>query len=301
MKSLSRLLGSALLCLSLFASIAVAQAEKIAVRIVPKPNQTATLKIGQDVEIEIRFEGEMPPQMAAMNPMKMLMKTQTTITQRTSTIDGQGRLEMELTYNKIESEMTMNGQTIPLNLNDELAGKKIRAVYDQKGELVDFLLPPDDVLPKETFTELLKSIYGSLPTEPMAIGDAVTIPLTQNFPLPVPGAGTLNLVGDAKVKLTAITKEGATRIATFDQTVTAKMANTTEVPGPTGQKAKMKLDFKMGGSGNCAVNLDKGLVKTSEMVTKLEGKMTAAENANASPMPNLSLVGTIKATVVNVN
>ena len=135
--------------------------------------------------------------------------------------------------------------------------------YDQQGNLIDVNASADSPLPKESLQEFLKSIYGYLPTEPMAIGEMMSLPLKQSLPLPVPGGLPLTLEGTMQIKLAAVTKEGNGRIAKFDQTTDAKMTNAVEVPGPDGQKTKMSMDFKMSGGGSPTINLDKGWLKAA--------------------------------------
>lgn len=300
--SLSSLLLT-LLCLSFNTTIARAQADKINVRVLPKPGQTAQFKLAQEIAMEVSFEGEVPPQMAAMNPMKMAMNSVTTFTQKSGAVDKQGRLAVDLTYDKVTSEMTMNGQAVPMDAGNKLIGQTIKMTYDQQGNLVDVNVPADSPLPKESFQEFLKSIYGHLPTEPMAIGETTSLPLKQALPLPVPGGAPLILEGTVQIKLAAVTREGSDRIAKFDQTADAKMTNAVEVPGPDGQKTKMSMDFKMSGGGSSTINLDKGLVKSGDTLMKLAGKMIMSEasDGTGAKMPNMLLQGTIKITVSSGN
>lgn len=290
-----------LLCLSF--NTTLAQTDKINVRVSPKPGQTAQFKLAQEMAMDVSFEGEVPPQMAAMNPMKMVMNSVTTFTQKSGAVDKQGRLLVELTYDKVISEITMNGQVVPLDTGNKLSGQTIKMTYDQQGNLVDVNAPADSPLPKESFQEFLKSIYGYLPTEPMAIGETMTLPFKQALPLPVPGGAPLNMDGTVQIKLVAVTKEGNDRIAKFEQTTDAKMTNAVEAPGSNGEKAKLSMDFRMSGGGSSTVNLDKGLVKSGETLMKMEGKMAMpATGADAgTKMPNMLLQGTIKITVSSGN
>lgn len=289
-----------LLGLSFSHTFAQAPADKINVRVMPKPNQTAQYKLTQEVTMEMSSEGEAAPQTAFTKPMQMTMNSVMTFTQKNGVVDKQGRLLVELTYDKITSEMTMNGQAMPLDTGNKLSGQTIKMIYDQQGNLVDVTAPVDTPLPKESFQEFLKSIYGYLPTAPMAIGETSSLPLKQALPLPVPGGAPLVMEGTMQIKLAAVTKEGNDRIAKFEQTTDAKMANVMEMPGPDGEKMKMSMDFKMSGGGSSTLNLDQGLVKSGESLMKMEGKITMSE-VGGNKMPNRLLQGTIKTTVSGGN
>lgn len=293
----------ALVCLCLGSTTTFAQSEKISIRIVPKPNQTSHLSLSQDGEIEMSFEGNVPEELAKMNPMRIKMKTLTSMTVRSGAPDNRGQLEVEMSYDKSSVEMTMNGNPVPGgNEADKLIGKKFKVVYDRQGNLVDVKIPPGLGLPSESFKEMLKSIYGNLPTAPMAVGETAIVPFKTTFPMPIPGAGPLNLEGQAITKLVAVNKGVAARIARFDQITDAKLVvNSLDAPGPDGQRVKMNLDFKMSGFGTYQMNLDKGMVKSGDMQMKIEGRITSSQSSAQSKMPNINVKGTIKVAVTGGN
>lgn len=298
------LLPMAILCLCLISVITLAQSdkpEKVSLSMTPKPDQITKLRMATDVDMELSFEGDIPPELAALNPMKMQVKSVTAFTQKTGPLDKQSRFEMELTYDDVSSEMTMNGNALPSGAEAaQLKGKKIKVTMDQKGGIFDVQSPPEIQMSADAFKELLKSLYGALPTEPLAVGETATVPLSMALPLPLPGAGPLNLQGSSKIKLLAVEKEGASRIAKMDATVEARINTVVDFPSQSGP-AKMKMDFSMTGGGPSSVNLDKATVKTNETTMKLEGKMSpAAESADAK-LPTIALKGSVKTTVTGGN
>ncbi|HMV83828.1 MAG TPA: hypothetical protein PLD20_10885 [Blastocatellia bacterium] len=290
----------AMLCLLSTAFAQTEKPEKVLLHLTPKPEQSTKLRMTTEMEMELRFEGDLPPELAAMNPMKMQMKSVTAFTQKTGALDKQGRFEMELIYDDVSSEMMMNGNPVPLGTETvKLIGKKVKVTMDQKGGIFDVQSPAELQMDAATFKELLKSLYGALPTEPLAIEDTATVPLSLALPLPLPGAGPLNLQGSSKVKLLAVEKDGAQRIAKLDSTMEARVNSVVDFPGQTGP-TKMKLDFSMTGGGPSAVNLDKATVKANETSMKLEGKISPAEAADAK-LPTIALKGTVKTTVSGSN
>lgn len=297
-------LPMAILCLSLTPAATLAQSEKpekVSLNIVAKPDQTTKLRMTSDIDMEMSFEGDIPPELAAMNPMKMQVKSVIALIQKTGPLDKENRFVMELTYDDTSTEMTMNGNAIP-NGGDaaSLKGKKIKVTMDQKGNIFDVQSPPEIQMDAASFKELLKSLYGAMPTEPMGIGDTATVPLSLALPLPLAGAGPLNLVGNSKIKLVAVEKDGAQRIAKIDATVEARLNTVMDFPSQNGP-AKMKMDFSMIGGGLSAINLDKATVKTTQTSMKLEGKMSPAPGGDNAKLPSIAMNGTVKTTVAGSN
>lgn len=299
------LLPVAILALSLVSATAFAQTEKpekVSLHMTPKPDQTAKLRMATEVDLEMSFEGAVPPAQAALNPMKIQMKSVTAFTQKTGALDKQNRFEMEMVYDDVTSEMTMNGNALPIGEEmAQLKGKKIKVTMDQSGNVFDVQAPKETQMDSATFKELLKSLYGALPTEPMTVGETATVPLTMALPLPLPGNnGPLNLQGSSKIKLLAIEKEGANRLAKLETVSEARITSVVDFPGQNGP-AKMKMDFSMTGGGPSSVNLDKGMVKTNELLMTLQGKMSPASESADAKLPTMVLKGTVKTIVTSVN
>lgn len=287
---------------ALFASIiAFAQSEKITLKMVPEPNQTVRMRMVQEMEMEMTFEGTAPADTPALNPMKMASKTVFAMTQKVGAPDKEGNIESEMTYDEVSAEMTMNGQ--PMQLGDtgsKFIGKKITATFDKQGNPLDFKIPPDLGLPEESFKQMLKSIYGNLPATPMSVGEIATSPLDFSVPIPVPGAGPLKMDGQMKFKLVSVEKDSTGRIAKFDQTVDGKMVSDMEIPSPNGQ-VKMSIDFKMKGVGNLVMNVDKGVVKSGDSKATFGGKIKMTGESSETKSPDINLQGTIKVTITGSN
>lgn len=276
--------------------------EKVSLRLAPKPDQTAKLRMVSEIDLEMSFDGVAGSDQPALPMMKMQMKSVTAFTQKTGSLDKQNRFEMELVYDDVSAEMMMNGNAIPVG--DEmtkLKGQKIKVTMDQSGDIFDVQAPKETQMDAATFKELLKSLYGALPTEPMAVGETATVPLTMALPLPLPGSnGPLNLQGSSKIKLLAIEKDGTNRLAKLDTISEARLTSVMDFPGANGP-AKVKLDFSMTGGGPSSVNLDKGLVKTNDVIMTLQGKMTPAPESADAKLPAMALKGTVKTIVTSVN
>ena len=298
------LLPMAFMSLALASMTTFAQTEKpekVSLRMTPKPDQTSKLRMVSETDLEMSFEAAAGSEQPALPTMKMQMKSVTAFTQKTGPLDKQNRFEMELVYDDVSAEMMMNGNAVPVG--DEMAklkGQKIKVTMDQNGNVFDVQAPKETQMDAATFKELLKSLYGALPAEPMAVGETATIPLTMALPLPLPGAGPLNLQGSSKIKLLAIEKEGTNRLAKLETVSEARMTSVMDFPGQNGS-AKVNLDFSMTGGGPSSVNLDKALVKTNDLIMTLQGKMSPAPESADAKLPTMALKGTVKTIVTSVN
>ena len=275
------------------------KAGKISLYLTPKPGQTVKLRMLSETDLEMSFDGSAAPDQPALPLMKMQMKSVTAFTQKTGALDKQNRFEMELTYDDVSGKMTMNDNELPLG--DEMAklkGKKIKVTMDQNGNVFNVQAPKETQMDGTAFKELLKSLYGALPTDPIAIGETATIPLT--MALPLPGAGPINLQGSSKVKLVAVEKDGAHQIAKLETTADAQINALMDFPGPNGP-SKSKMEFSMTGGGPSSVNLSNGMVKTNEITMKLQGKISPATESADAKMPTMVLKGTVKTTVTGAN
>src|SRR5262249_39288187 len=126
MNTFGRLLAAIAIGIACMAPLtAFAQSEKVTLKMIPEPNQTIRMKMAQDVEIEMSFEGA-PSAENLPGPMKMVAKTVFAITQKVGAPDKQGNFVSEMTYDEFSSEMTMNGQ--PMQVGDtggKFIGKKV--------------------------------------------------------------------------------------------------------------------------------------------------------------------------------
>lgn len=290
------------LCLALFASLTVfAQSEKIAIKMVPGPNQTVRMKMIQDMELNMSFEGESPSAEPSPEPIKMLAKAVFALTQKVGPPDKEGNITSELTYDEVSSEMTMNGQ--PMQLGDaagKFVGQKILAIFNKQGEMIDLKIPPNLGLSEESFKKALKSLYGDLPQTTIGVGEVATTPLDFTIPLPVPGAPPLKIDGQIKYTLASVEKDSTGRIAKFNQTVDGKMVSDMDVPRPNGQ-IKMSLDFKLSGGGDLVMDVDRGVLKSSDSKTTFGGRLKMTGESSVTKSPTINLQGTMKTTVTSGN
>lgn len=278
-----------------------AQSEKITIKMAPEPNQTIRMRMVQEMEMNMSFEGNPPEEAAPAGPMKMLAKNVFAMTQKVGAPDKQGNVTSEVIYDEISSDMTMNGQ--PMQLGDtigKLTGKKVTATFNKQGELVDIKIPPDIGLPEESFKQMMKSFYGNLPKTPIGIGEVATSPLDFTLPIPVPGAPPLKMEGQMKFKLISVEKDASGRIAKFDQSVDGKIVSDLEIPTPNGN-VKMSLDFKMNGAGDMVMNVDKGVVKSGASTSTFGGKIKMTGESSETKLPSINLQGVIKVTISGSN
>ncbi len=288
--------------IALFATITIyPQSEKITLKMVPEPNQTVRMRMVQDMEIDISFEGDSPEAAALSAPMKMTGRTVFAMTQKVGAPDKEGNVTTEITYDDISSETTVKGQ--PAQLGDttsQFTGKKIMAIFNKQGEMIDIKIPTDMGLPEETFKQMMKSIYGDLPRTPIGVGESATSPLDLTLPLPVPGAPPLKMDGQIKFKLISVEKNATGRIAKFDQSVDGKIVSDLEVPLPTG-KGKMNVDFKVNGAGDMVMNIDKGVLMSSDSKATFGGKVKMTGESSETKLPTINMHGTMKVVVTGSN
>src|SRR5262245_59479061 len=146
------------LCLTLFATItAFAQSEKITLKMVPEPNQTVRMRMVQQMEMEMSFEGDASSANTLPEPMKMVAKTVFALTQKVGAPDKEGNLTAEMTYDELISEMTMNGQPMQIgDATDKFIGKKIITTFNKKGEIIDLKMTPDLIRTEREINKMLK-------------------------------------------------------------------------------------------------------------------------------------------------
>jgi hypothetical protein len=204
-----------------------------------------------------------------------------------------------LTYDDVQSDATMNGQPGPGgNLGDRFKGKTMAVTFDKLGAVVSVKVP-DVGLAEQVFKEMLKSMYGNLPSTAIAVGETATVPLDFAIPIPVPGASPMKMQGDVKYTLASIETTPAGRVARFEHVMDGRMVNDVDMPGPTG-KGQMSLDFKMNGGGTMLTNLDKGIVGSSETTATFDGTFRIG-GPNTPQVPPMSVHGKMKSTMTSAN
>jgi hypothetical protein len=286
------------ICIALFAAMtSFAQSEKVAIRMVPEPNQTVRMRTVQEMELDIIFEGEGAAGDDVPGPMKMQARTIFALTQKVGAPDKDGNITSEIFYDEVSSEMTMNGQPMRLGgADDKFIGKKVLTTFNKQGEMIDFKIPPDLGLSEEAFKKILKSFYGDLSQTAIGVGEVATTPLDFTVPLPVPGAPPLKVDGQIKYTLASIEKGETGRVAKFNQAIEGKMnAMDVNVSLPTG-KAIMNVNFTLNGGGDMVMNVEKGLLKSSDSKITFGGKMKTISESGEAKLPVMNMQGTMKTT-----
>jgi len=256
-----------------------AQGETVSLGPMPWPNQTIKTTMTQIIDMEVTMSGA-PPGGAARRdpqgppgPMRSLGKIVFDSTQTVGGWDAEGHLSMNLTYDRVTADMTMNGKAVPTqNMFDSLTGKTLTATFDAQGKVVDFKAPDDLAAMMPSLKDLMASVTGRLPMVTLAVGETTTAPLNMPLPIPMPGAAPMTLTGQTTFKLVSVHRDGDERIASLEQKSDATLTSSTELPGPNGPIA-MNFNFTVVGGGTTEWNPDSGFVKSSTATSTIDGTM----------------------------
>lgn len=270
-----------------------AQGDKVIIRLLPKPNQTVRFEMTQEMNMDVVYEGA--PDVAGQassNVEKMTGKSIFAFTQKNGALNDQGKMEAQVTYDRLIIEQSMNGKTVPVDEEvSKLVGKTIVLTFDGEGNILDVKVPPEVEVPAETLKQMMASMYSNLPKTPVAVGETAAMPFSMALPIPSPGPDPLNLEGQTKYRLLSVDKESEGSLARFEQTVEAVLLKTFDVTTAEG-KGKASVDFKLTGAGALRLDPDKGILKTGEMLTTIDGTMTVS-TLQAKPQ-TVRLHGTTK-------
>ena len=271
-----------------------AQEGRALVRLTPKPNQAFKCETIQDMEMDATMDGM--SQTSGPVSMKMANKTIFDFTEKTGAPKDQGRIDADVTYDRISTDKILNGKPMPQdNLGVQLVGKTITFTYDRDGRVVDVRVPPDIDLSADTLKQMMNSLQGSLPAGEMAIGETASTPFSMPLPIPTPGLAPLNATGQSTYKLVALEKEGSDLIARLDQVVEAGLVTTVDLPLAEGS-ARVSIDFKVSGTGGLQLNLTRGIMKMSQQQLAIDGDMKMTSDSTEIPSGTLKLHGTSKMT-----
>jgi hypothetical protein len=262
-------------------------ARKITIGGRPSPGQDIRLNIVQDADLTMK-----PAAAAADAPtgsMHLKAKTTTVVTQKVGTPDAQGALKVDMTYEDVSQEMSMNDQPAPPEAAAnaaKLKGKTLSMTLDASGEVVDVTPPADFPLPQGMIKEMLKQALGLMPRQELAIGESVSAPFQMAMPVPVSGGEPPQLKGTLVSKLTGISGSPGSEVAALEQIVDASVDAT--MPGQSGDVA-IKMTVK--GNGTTDWDVKGSIVKASRMTTQINGTFSAAG------MGAMEMTGT---TIVNL-
>lgn len=271
-----------------------AQADRISFNVMPKPGQVVHLKMSQEMDFEITFDGDPASPLAGMGPMKVTGTSGFAVTQKIGQPNDAGQITSELIYDEVTADMRMNGTALPMDgAMNKFVGKKMSLVRDREGNITDVRLPQDMGISAEAITQMMKNLSANIPKAPLAVGETATMPLDMALPIPVPGVGPLKLEGSNRVRLLAIEKDGNDRLAKFENTTEGKMNSSADIKSPQGG-LKMNIEMSLSGSGPMVLNVDKAFVKSSDIQTKFEAVIKMAGERADVRMPNIKISGTMR-------
>jgi hypothetical protein len=268
-----RRLKSLALIAAAFATAQVfAQDDRVSLQLTPQPNQVIHLTMDQAVDM--RVDGA---------PVAIQAKTIAALTQTVGARDASGRLESSLAYDRFSLEMTMNGSPLPSPAFD-LVGKVMTLVYDEQGALVELTTPPgmDPAISRFVKT-MLDALYQNRADTTLLVGETATLPFSAGLPMPSLPAPPAAVGGETRMKLVAVDRVNAERIARFEQTI-----ESTATSAPTGPSPQMTM--KASGSGTMEWNLDRGYVKSGDVTIAIESEVMQAR-----------MYGTIRTTMRGSN
>ena len=267
----------------------VAQADKISIRMAPRPGQTVRMTSAMEADIDISIDGAAAP--PGVMAMKMVMRMMAGMTQKTGAAKPDGTLDAEITYDQFRIEMSINGQTMPADFDNPLTGKAVVFTYNQMGDIVRVQGMPDG-LPEDMFRQLMGSMFGNLPAAALAVGETTTAPMDFTLPLPVPGAAAMKLTGETRLTLVSVDKDAPGRSATFTSTTAGGIVSDSGSPDGQGKPA---FDLDLRGEGAYVINLDTGLLRSNIVTSSVNGKMKAAGPAS----PGMTMRGTIRLSLTS--
>lgn len=262
--------------LLLVLSCAVGAAQtRISIHPEPKPELTLHVTTKQEFSISMDGGAASPDPAAA----KIVTETLLGYKQANGRFDDQGRMESQLTIERIDMKQTLNGTAKSPGSLEPLLGRSMTAVFDRGGKLVDLQVPKD--LPQANIVkQLVAAAYGALnflSASAMSVGETETAPST--IPLRLSGGATpVPYQTRTVTTLRAVEKNGSDRIARFDQRI--------ESATDTGL-------VKVNGTGSIDWNLDRGFVAASATEWTFEGGMAG----RGSTAPLGTARGTMKVTV----
>jgi len=269
-----------------------AQTEKFTISLAPRPGQTVHYVAVQDITMEI--VPDVPAGQSSLIPtMKMVGKTTLAFTERTGSPDPQGRVTALLTYEQADGEMSINGVTMAAGGSlADFVGKTLILVFAADGKLADVTAPPEMAAALGPAREFILNLFKLMPAAALAIGETTTTPFSIPLPIPVPGGAPIALEGHAKTTLVSVDADGDDRIAKCDQAFDAAMGP--QAPSdPAPGTMRPSMDMKMQGSGKLQFNVDRGLTKSNESETTVDGVLSFG-GSGTSALPSAKIRGTIK-------
>ncbi len=251
---------------------AVAQSKTVTIGGRPSPGQSVRLSIVQDADLNMK-----PAEAAAgspMGPMHLKAKTTTTVSQKVGTPDDKGAIKVDMTYEEISQDLSVNDQPAPPEAAAAalaIKGKTLSMTIDSAGEVIEVMPPTDFPMPPAMIKDMLKQALGLMPRQELAIGQTVTAPFSMAMPVPIPGSDPPQLKGELKSTLTGVTGAAGSEVAALEQVVTAAVDATMPAPGGSGD---IVIKMQVKGTGTTDWDVKGALVKGSKMTTQITGTFT---------------------------
>jgi hypothetical protein len=190
-------------------------------------------------------------------------------TQSNGRFDEHGRMESQLTIDRIGSERTINEITKADGSIGQFVGRSLVAVFDRAGKLVDVKVPQELQHTSGNLTQLVAAVYATsniLPDTAMAIGETATI--SSDIPLRLPGnTTTAPYHARTFITLRAVEQGVRDRIARVEQRVESVAATD---------------HLTVNGTGTIDVNLDRGFVTASTLEWTVTGAFPSTGQAPAA-------------------
>ena len=268
---------------------------QVAIPKVPKPNETLRFRMVQEMNIQMSMQdSDQQAAQPAPEVTKMLGKTTFAFTQKTGTRTRQGRVPVDITYDQILVERSVNGRPAPgEGLGSDLVGQTVSLTYDKDGKIVDVKVPPGLDMSPDALKEMITSLMGSLPEGSLRIGEVATMPFSTPLPVPSPNGEEMKMAGQSRYTLVALTREGTDRIAEFRQDIEAKLITVAEMPLPSGP-GKVHISFKLSGGGTLRLNIDKGVIRSADVQSAISGDMYMTAAGSDQKLHSMQLQGTTK-------
>lgn len=253
---------------SLVVAGSMAAEAQTAVSVRPVASTGLTLHVSTTQELSISATGVLGP-----GPISMQSSGVLAFTQVNGTVDDQGRIQAELTIEKLEMRRLMNGVPEDARKAAEAVdpvGQKLVVAFDRTGALGSVAAPQELQAHSASVRQLLSGAYGlinGIPEMPMAVGETRMVDAGA-LPLRLPGAANAKAVlPKLAVTLRAIDRVNGDRIARLTQHVES-----------TGQPDQLTIN----GSGTIDVNIDKGFVTAGAMNWSVAGGVPGARGATQS-------------------
>jgi hypothetical protein len=253
----------------------------------PAPGQTIKVRMMQEMDFELKPVGDVPPPGMTKEGIRSKGKSVLLLKQQVGDRDADGRLRLDLTYEEVSQELSVNDKPLPIPPAsfDVLRGKIVTMWLGPKNDVLDVTAPENFPIPPDQLKQFLGPLVASLPHQEMSDGESVTLPFSMALPIPTPaGSAAPMLTGQTKTTLSKLTPENDDQIATLDQTIEVALDNTNE----TSAGSRVRMNVKIAGGGTTDTFVRGGLVKSNKTEATMSGQFSPTKDG-----PTLKLTGTL--------